>query len=111
VVTAISGQNVILPSGTMKIGQFEYQVAMNASPPTIQELNAIPIKSMSNGTTIVSASIQGVIREAIIAACLTALMILLFLSSWRELHLVPVSLAPSAGRTVYLRVPRVETLG
>ena len=167
VVTAISGQNVILPSGTMKIGQFEYQVAMNASPPTIQELNAIPIKSMSNGTTIfvrdvanvrngfipqtnvvrfdgaratmldvqkigsastldivngikgklpevkqtlpagseslnlslltdqsifVSASIQGVIREAIIAACLTALMILLFLSSWRSTLIICVSI-------------------
>ena len=167
VVTAISGQNVILPSGTMKIGQFEYQVGLNASPPTIEELNAIPIKSMSNGTTIyirdvanvrngfipqtnivrfdgaratmldvqkigsastldivqgvkdklpeikqtlppgaeslnlslltdqsifVSASIQGVIREAIIAACLTALMILLFLSSWRSTLIICVSI-------------------
>jgi multidrug efflux pump subunit AcrB len=167
VISAISGQNVILPSGTMKIGQFEYQVALNASPPTIEELNAIPIKSMSNGTTIyvrdvanvrngfipqtnvvrfdgaratmldvqkigsastldivdgikkklpevkqtlppgsdslnlslltdqsifVSASIQGVLREAIIAACLTALMILLFLSSWRSTLIICVSI-------------------
>jgi multidrug efflux pump subunit AcrB len=167
VVSAISGQNVILPSGTMKIGQFEYQVGMNASPPTIEELNAIPIKSMSNGSTIyvrdvanvrngfipqtnivrfdgaratmldvqkignastldivdgikkklpevkqtlpagaeglnlslltdqsifVSASIQGVLREAIIAACLTALMILLFLSSWRSTLIICVSI-------------------
>ena len=140
---------------------------MNASPPTIEELNAIPIKSMSNGTTIyvrdvanvrngfipqtnmvrfdgaratmldiqkigsastldivdgikkklpevqqtlpagaeslnlslltdqsifVSASIQGVLREAIIAACLTALMILLFLSSWRSTLIICVSI-------------------
>jgi multidrug efflux pump subunit AcrB len=167
VVNAISGQNVILPSGTMKIGQFEYQVGMNASPPTLEELNAIPIKSMSNGSTIyvrdvanvrngfipqtnivrfdgaratmldvqkignastldivdgikkklpevkqtlpagaeglnlslltdqsifVSASIQGVLREAIIAACLTALMILLFLSSWRSTLIICVSI-------------------
>src|ERR1700733_10468130 len=167
VVSAISGQNVILPSGTMKIGQFEYQVGMNASPPTIEELNAIPIKSMSNGTTIyvrdvanvrngfipqtnivrfdgsratmldvqkignastldivdgikkklpevkqtlpagaeglnlslltdqsifVRASIEGVLREAIIAACLTALMILLFLSSWRSTLIICVSI-------------------
>ncbi len=167
VVSAISGQNVILPSGTMKIGRFEYQVGLNASPPTIEELNAIPIKSMSNGTTIyvrdvanvrngfvpqtnvvrfdgaratmldiqkigsastldivdgikkklpevqqtlppgaeglhlslltdqsifVSASIQGVLREAIIAACLTALMILLFLSSWRSTLIICVSI-------------------
>ncbi len=167
VVTAISNQNVILPSGTMKIGQFEYQVGMNASPEAIEELNAIPIKTTPNGTTIyvrdvanvrngfvpqtnivrfdgsratmldvqktgsastldivdgikkklpeikqtlppgaeslnltlltdqsifVSASIQGVIREAIIAACLTALMILLFLSSWRSTLIICVSI-------------------
>jgi multidrug efflux pump subunit AcrB len=167
VVTAMTGQNVILPSGTMKIGPFEYQVGLNASPQTIEELNAIPIKSMSDGTTIyvrdvanvrngfipqtnvvrfdgsratmldvqkigsastldivngikkklpeikqtlppgadslnlalltdqsifVSASIQGVIREAIIAACLTALMILLFLSSWRSTLIICVSI-------------------
>src|SRR3984885_12596768 len=167
VVTAISGQNVILPSGTMKIGQFEYQVGMKSSPPTLEEVNAIPIKSMSNGSTIyvrdvanvrngfipqtnivrfdgaratmldvqkignastldivdgikkklpevkqtlpagaeglnlslltdqsifVSASIQGVLREAIIAACLTALMILLFLSSWRSTLIICVSI-------------------
>jgi multidrug efflux pump subunit AcrB len=167
VVTAMTNQNVILPSGTMKIGRYEYQVGLNASPPTIEELNAIPIKSLPNGTTIyirdvanvrngfipqtnvvrfdgyrstmldvqktgsastldivdgikkklpeikqtlppgsenlnltlltdqsifVSASIQGVVREAIIAACLTALMILLFLSSWRSTLIICVSI-------------------
>src|SRR6202011_2345127 len=39
VVNAISGQNVILPSGTMKIGRFEYQVGLNASPAVLEELN------------------------------------------------------------------------
>src|SRR5580692_11286344 len=167
VVTALSAQNVILPSGTMKIGPFEYQVSLNASPLTIEELDAVPIKSIANGTTIyirdvanvrngfipqtnivrfdgaratmldiqkigsastldivqgvksklpeikqtlpagaeslnlslltdqsifVSASIQGVLREAIIAACLTALMILLFLSSWRSTLIICVSI-------------------
>src|ERR1700722_3139248 len=167
VVTALSVQNVILPSGTMKIGPFEYQVSLNSSPLTIEELNAVPIKSIANGTTIyirdvanvrngfipqtnivrfdgaratmldiqkigsastldivqgvksklpeikqtlpvgadslnlslltdqsifVSASIQGVIREAIIAACLTALMILLFLSSWRSTLIICISI-------------------
>src|ERR1700676_73007 len=167
VVTALSAQNVILPSGTMKIGPCEYQVSLNASPLTIEELNAVPIKSIANGTTIyirdvanvrngfipqtnivrfdgaratmldiqkigsastldivqgvkdklpeikqtlpagadslnlslltdqsifVSASIQGVIREAIIAPCLPALMILLFLSSWRSTLIICVSI-------------------
>ena len=167
VVTAIANQNVILPSGTMKIAQFEYQVGMNASPLAVEELNAIPIKTNPNGSTIyvrdvanvrngfipqtnivrfdgsraamldiqktgsastldivdgikqklpeikqtlpqgadslnltlltdqsifVRASIGGVIREAIIAACLTALMILLFLSSWRSTLIICVSI-------------------
>jgi multidrug efflux pump subunit AcrB len=52
VVTAVNTQNLILPSGTEKIGQFEYQVSVNASPPTLEQLNAIPIKTLSNGTTI-----------------------------------------------------------
>jgi multidrug efflux pump subunit AcrB len=167
VVNAIVAQNVILPSGTMKIGQFEYQVGLNASPPKLEELNAIPIKTLPNGSTIyvrdvanvrngfipqtnvvrfdgsratmldvqktgnastldivngikeklpeiqqtlppgakglnltlltdqsifVSAAIAGVIREAVIAACLTALMILLFLSSWRSTLIICISI-------------------
>jgi len=32
-VTAVGLQNIVLPSGTAKIGEFEYDVAMNASPP------------------------------------------------------------------------------
>ena len=167
VVSAIANQNVILPSGTMKIAQFEYQVGMNASPLAIEGLNAIPIKTNPNGSTIyvrdvanvrngfvpqtnivrfdgsraamldiqktgsastldivdgikqklpeikqtlppgadslnltlltdqsifVRASIGGVIREAIIAACLTALMILLFLSSWRSTLIICISI-------------------
>jgi multidrug efflux pump subunit AcrB len=35
VVTALGAQNIVLPSGTAKIGQFEYDVAMNASPRTV----------------------------------------------------------------------------
>ena len=52
VVNAINAQNLILPSGTEKIGRFEYQIGVNASPPTFEKLNAMPIKSLSNGTTI-----------------------------------------------------------
>jgi multidrug efflux pump subunit AcrB len=167
VVNAMGNQNLILPSGTMKVGPFEYQVDLNSSPQTIEELNAMPIKSLPNGTTIyvrdvanvrngfipqtnvvrfdgsraamldiqkigaastldivdgakkllpqikqtlppgaenlnltlltdqsifVSAAIQNVIREAVIAAALTALMILLFLSSWRSTLIICVSI-------------------
>ncbi|MGH9566464.1 MAG: efflux RND transporter permease subunit, partial [Candidatus Angelobacter sp.] len=39
VVNAISAQNLILPSGTAKIGDLQYQVEMNGSPDRLAELN------------------------------------------------------------------------
>jgi multidrug efflux pump subunit AcrB len=163
VVTAIGNQNLILPTGTSKIGQFEYDVGLNASTKTVEELNDLPVKT--NGSTVlyvrdvahvrdgfapqtnivrrdgqrgallpviktgttstldivrnvremipriaatlppaikiepiadqslfVRAAVNGVIREAIIAACLTALMILLFLGSWRSTLIIAVSI-------------------
>ena len=163
VVNAFSVQNLVLPSGTAKIGSLEYQVELNASPKTIAELNDIPIKTV-NGATIyvhdvahvrdgfapqtnivrqdgvrgvlvtilknggastldivnniramlpgilsrapkdlnikllfdqsifVRAAIQGVEREALTAACLTAAMILLFLGNWRSTLIIAVSI-------------------
>src|SRR5207253_5606195 len=44
VVNAINVQNLILPSGTSKIGGFEYNVDLNGSPQTVAELNDLPIK-------------------------------------------------------------------
>ncbi|HZU23147.1 MAG TPA: efflux RND transporter permease subunit, partial [Terriglobales bacterium] len=162
VVNAIGNQNLILPSGTAKIGPTEYQVAMNGSPSTVQQLNDLPIKTV-NGTTIyvhdvanvrdgyspqtnivrqdgqrgtllsvmkngsstleivrsiremlpkieatlpqdltikplfdqslfVRASIQGVLKEALVAACLTAAMILVFLGNWRSTLIIAISI-------------------
>ncbi len=51
IVNAINAQNLILPSGTAKIGLVEYQVDMNGSPQTIEELNGLPVKTV-NGSTI-----------------------------------------------------------
>ncbi|HXE05373.1 MAG TPA: efflux RND transporter permease subunit, partial [Bryobacteraceae bacterium] len=48
VVNAVGDQNLVLPSGTAKIGQFEYDVDMNAAPRTIAELNDLPIKVVNN---------------------------------------------------------------
>jgi multidrug efflux pump subunit AcrB len=163
VVNAVSVQNLILPSGTSKIGSLEYDVDTNASPKTVGELNDLPIKTVGsttiyihdvanvrdgfppqtnvvrvngqravlltvqktgNNSTLdivsgikdmlpqiqsslpahvdigqladqslfVRASIQGVVREAIIAACLTGLMILIFLGSWRSTVIIAVSI-------------------
>ncbi|WP_133649839.1 efflux RND transporter permease subunit [Paraburkholderia flava] len=163
VVNAISTQNLILPSGTAKIGSTEYSIEMNASPETLEGLNDIPIKTTDAGTVyirdvahvrdgfqpqtnivrvngqraslltinksgntstleivdriknmmpvlhnlvpaslnidpvadqslFVRASVQGVLREALIAACLTGLMILLFLGNWRATLIIAVSI-------------------
>ncbi len=44
VINAISAQNLILPAGTEKIGKFEYNVELNASPKVIDHLNDLPLK-------------------------------------------------------------------
>jgi hypothetical protein len=38
-----------LPSGTSKIGQFEYDVGLNSAPRTVQEINDLPVKAAPNG--------------------------------------------------------------
>jgi len=164
VVNAISVQNLILPTGTSKIGSKEYDVSIpNAAPQTIADLNRIPIKTIG-GTTIyvkdvawvrdgfppqtnivrvngqrsvlltiqkagdastldviagiksllpqikatvpaalqitpladqsifVRSAISGVVRETLIAACLTAFMILTFLGSWRSTVIIATSI-------------------
>src|SRR5437764_10291357 len=53
VVNAISVQNLILPSGTSKIGEFEYNVDLNGSPRTVQELNDLPIRTVGTNTTYI----------------------------------------------------------
>jgi multidrug efflux pump subunit AcrB len=51
VVNAISAQNLVLPAGTEKIGKFEWNVALNASPKLVDGLNDLPVKKV-NGTVI-----------------------------------------------------------
>jgi len=163
VSNAINAQNVILPSGTVKIADREYNVVLNSSPDLVAQLNNLPIKQ-SNGATIfirdvaqvrdgyspqtslvklngekaalmsilktgsastldvvqgvknklpliklqlpaalkveplfdqsifVTAALKGVLTEGTIAAMLTALMILLFLGSWRSTIIVAISI-------------------
>jgi multidrug efflux pump subunit AcrB len=51
VVNAISAQNLVLPAGTEKIGKFEWNVALNASPTLVDRLNDLPVKKV-DGTVI-----------------------------------------------------------
>ena len=181
VVNAISAQNLILPSGTSKIGDFEYAVDTNSSPTTVAELNQLPIKT-TGSTTIyirdvafvrdgfppqtnivrvngqrsvlitvlkagqastlsiiagiksllpqiqaglppelhivpladqslfVRASIEGVLKEASIAACLTGLMILLFLGNWRSTVIIAVSIPLSILTSIIVMSALGETI-
>jgi CzcA family heavy metal efflux pump len=163
VLNSLTNQNLVLPGGTAKIDQFEYDVRVNASPRTVPELNDLPIKQtgsttiylrdvanvrdgfapqtnivrqdghrgvllsvlkagtastisvvegirgllprvaqtlppelkiqpLSDQSIFVKGAVSGVLREALIAACLTALMILLFLGSWRSTLIIAVSI-------------------
>jgi multidrug efflux pump subunit AcrB len=181
VVNAISAQNLILPSGTAKIGPLEYDIALNGSPQAVEDLNNLPIKTV-NGTIIyirdvahvrdgfspqtnivrqdgirstlisilkdgnvstldivanvkamipkikpglpddldirtlfdqslfVRASINGVIREGIIAACLTALMILLFLGDWKSTLIIAISIPLSVLSSIFVLSMLGETI-
>jgi multidrug efflux pump subunit AcrB len=51
IVNAVNAQNLILPTGTTKLGPLEYNVEMNGTPQTIAELNDLPVKTQ-NGTTL-----------------------------------------------------------
>jgi multidrug efflux pump subunit AcrB len=53
---------------------------------------SLAVKPLADQSIFVRASINGVLREAVIAAALTALMILLFLSSWRSTLIIVVSI-------------------
>lgn len=53
VTEALSAQNVIMPSGDVKIGSKDYTVAMNNSPDAITAINAFPIKQLGDKTIFV----------------------------------------------------------
>ena len=163
VVNAISAQNIIAPSGTMKVDRFEYAIETNSAPEAVSDLNNLPIKAvngaviyirdvahvrdgsppqtnivrvngsrgvlmnvlktgsastldiikgvrevlaniagqlppqlkisaLSDQSIFVRGAINGVVREALIAACLTAIMILVFLGSFRSTVIIAVSI-------------------
>src|SRR5262249_48594572 len=51
VVNAVNAQNLVLPSGSAKMGSLQYQIGMNGSTNKVEELNNLPVKTQ-NGTTI-----------------------------------------------------------
>jgi CzcA family heavy metal efflux pump len=70
----------------------------------------LSIKALFDQSLFVRASIQGVIREGLIAACLTAAMILLFLGDWRPTVIIAVSIPLSIFVSVLLLAALGETI-
>jgi CzcA family heavy metal efflux pump len=95
-IVRVNGQRaalmVILKNGdasTLKIiSDVKFQLPSVAAglPPQLK------IDPVSDQSIFVKASISGVIREGVIAACLTGLMILLFLGNWRSTLIIAVSI-------------------
>ncbi|HZM10451.1 MAG TPA: efflux RND transporter permease subunit, partial [Candidatus Limnocylindrales bacterium] len=67
----------------------------------------ITIKPLFDQSLFVRASINGVIREALIAAALTAMMILLFLGDWRPTIVISISIPLS----IFVSVIVLSALG
>jgi len=57
-----------------------------ALPPSMK------IEAIGDQSIFVRAAVGGVVREAVIAAALTALMVLLFLGSWRSTFIIAISI-------------------
>jgi CzcA family heavy metal efflux pump len=57
-----------------------------------EQAPTLKIQPTSDQSIFVRAAISGVVREAVIAACLTAVMILIFLGNWRSTMIVAVSI-------------------
>ncbi|WP_454726626.1 MULTISPECIES: efflux RND transporter permease subunit [Cupriavidus] len=181
VVNAVNLQNLILPSGTAKLGETEFNVKMNGSPDAIAGLNDLPVRTIGGNTTylrdvayvrdgfspqtnivrqdgqrgvllsllkngeastldivsnlrallpraqqilpsdvkvtplfdqsvFVKAAVKGVIFEALIAAGLTAAMVLLFLGNWRSTLIIGLTIPLSILASVLLLHAFGETL-
>ena len=70
----------------------------------------LEIKPLADQSVFVQASISGVLREALIAACLTALMILVFLGSWRSTVIIAVSIPLSILSSIIVLSALGETI-
>src|SRR5438105_2027125 len=70
----------------------------------------LDVQYLADQSLFVRASISGVIREAVIAACLTAVMILLFLGSWRSTLIIATSIPLSILTSIILLSALGETI-
>ncbi len=72
--------------------------------------SAVRVKEFSDQSVFVRAAISGVVREGVIAGALTALMILLFLGSWRSTIVVAISIPLSVLASIAVLSALGETI-
>jgi multidrug efflux pump subunit AcrB len=48
---AINNQNLVIPSGTAKMGDREYFIHLNSSPVTVQGVNDLPVRSVGEASS------------------------------------------------------------
>src|ERR1019366_3993168 len=53
VINAVSAQNLIMPSGTVKMGRTEFNVETNGTPLAVSDLNDLPVKTVKGATIYV----------------------------------------------------------
>jgi len=70
----------------------------------------LQIRLLGDQSVFVRGAISGVLREALIAACLTAIMILLFLGSWRSTLIIAISIPLSILTSIILLSALGETI-
>ena len=70
----------------------------------------IQVKQLADQSVFVKAAVSGVVREGVIAAALTALMILLFLGSWRSTLIIAVSIPLSVLSSLAILSARGQTI-
>jgi len=96
--------NIVRENGThgvyltlLKTGSASTLAVVNQVKALLAQVKAslapgVDIQTLADQSLFVQASITGLVREALIAACLTALMILLFLGSWRSTLIIATSI-------------------
>ena len=95
-IVRVNGQRAVLMS-ILKIGNastLDIVDSLQKMLPAIRTVipTNMEIHSLSDQSLFVRAAISGVIREGVIAAALTGLMILLFLGSWRSTLIIAISI-------------------
>src|ERR1039457_6521837 len=71
---------------------------------------ALQIRPISDQSVFVKSAISGVVREAIIAGCLTAAMILIFLGDWRSTLIIAVSIPLSVVSSLLMLAALGQTI-